>query len=429
MFKLRKVIHLLCINVIALSTLSIHADKEELLSMSFEELLAIPVDRPYEGVGIFQSDEFKSSPQSLNIGLLVPLTSWPRYSAQLIIAADFAVEHVNKSGGVNGKPLAVLRADTDHTANHSSFFAQELVTNHRAQALIGPVTSDEANNVLTNVNVQSNVPMFSYAASANSLSERWGGKLFWRLYASNERQVRAIAKQLSQLNPKRVQIISTTDLYGKEMTAGLKENLPNTKINVWTFSSKVDPKVFNIEEKAKEIQHFVPDAIILLTKATLSEKLLDKLLQSWKGVFPPVFTGDNLQLYDLSDALLANQSLCISTLITKRKLAPKFENSIRTITQMEAKDLDAAYVFDSVILFAMAKQLEDQLKVNFATAVKLLTGNGQVIQYEQYAEVVELVKKHKQLSYVGVGGQITFNSKGNNISSQLTTQRSGSGCI
>ncbi len=405
------------------------ADSDELLSLSLKELLAIPVDRPYEGEGVFQSEKHKVTKESVNVGLLIPLTSWPRYSAQLIAAADLAVEYVNENGGINGRPLAIIRADTDNTVNQSYVFADELVTKYNAQALIGPVASDEASQVLKNINLKHKIPMFSYASSANSLSQISGGQYFWRLVASNDQQVSVLAQTIKE-NPSlnKIFIIGSTDIYSQEIISGIKQKLPNAKLKEWIFSAKVDPDLFDIEAESEAIQSFNPQAILLFTKARHSDILLAKLIKHWKGNFPLIFTGDNFQFYDLNDALAKSTRLCVKTLISKKPMNAQFKHQLEALTQLNITDLDSAYVFDSIVLFAMAKQLEFELKVSHSQAIKRLTSDGQSVGYENFSDIKKLYQLHGELSYQGVSGQVKFNQIGNNVTAKMDIQKSGLGC-
>lgn len=406
------------------------ANDDELLSLSLKELLAIPVDRPYQGAGIFQSERHKISKNSVNVGLLVPLTSWPRYSAQLIAAADLAVEHVNNNGGIAGKPLAVIRADTDNTVTQSYEFAKQLVGLHKSQAIIGPVASDEAAQILRNVNDRHKVPMFSYASSANILSQLTQEGYFWRLVASNEQQVARLAEELSTIqNLDKVYIVGSSDIYSREIVKGITQRLPSVKFKQWTFSSKIDPSLFDIEAESEAIQAFNPQAILLLTKARLSDTILTKLINNWEGKFPLVFTGDNFQFYDLSNELANNASLCVKTLISRKNIDAKFKYQLESLIQSNITDLDAAYVFDSIMLYAMAKQLEQAFNIPHSKAIRQLTEHGHSITYNDYANITSLYRRHKNLTYNGVSGPVRFDHLGNNIFAGLNIQKSGLGCL
>jgi ABC-type branched-subunit amino acid transport system substrate-binding protein len=405
-------------------------EPDELLSLSLKELLAIPIDRPYQGVGIFQSDHYQISKQSINIGLLVPLTSWPKYSTQLIAAADLATEHVNRNGGIVGRPLAVIRADTDNTINQSNRFAKQLVESYQSQLLIGPVASDEASRVLKEVNLEHQVPMISYAASANSLARFAGGKLFWRLLASNKQQVSELTRKIKQSKKyQRMVIIGTKDIYSLEMSDGIKKNFPEATIKELRFSSKIDPKIYNIEDDVTELVKFNPQSIVLLTKAALNNELLNRLFSQWKGTFPLVFSGDNLQIYDLPPKLTNNPNLCLLSVRPKNLGDEHFVKQLSSITASEIKDLNAAYVYDAIMLFSMAKTLQIKLNLSFSDALKRITGDGQPIDHLQYAQLESMVKQYKNLSYHGVSGQVKFDRWGNNLSAMLGVHRSGGGCL
>jgi hypothetical protein len=212
------------------------------------------------------------------------------------------------------------------------------------------------------------------------------------------------------------------------MSEGIKKAFPDSAIREWLFSAKIDPNIYDFAEDIEQLKAFKPQSIVLLTKARLSDTILARLISRWQGKLPAIYTGDNFQFYDLSDNLANNTGLCVKTLISKNNIDAKFKYQLESLTQSSIDDLDAAYVFDSVMLFAMAKQIEQAARISQTKAIRQLTGQGHPITFNDYPNLVTLYKRYGQLAYQGVSGAIRFDDTGNNVFAELSIQKSGLGC-
>ncbi len=404
------------------------ADTDEILTLSIEELMAIPTDKRPKGRGIFQSDQLPVSPNSVNFGINVPLQKFPYSSAAILAAADLATVAINEQGGINGRPLAIVRADNEHDPVISLNLATELVNRFDVKAFIGPMTSESAHEVLKQVADQHQIPLMTVRASASGLNQVAKTSSFWRLTANNQRQVELIFSKLKQANRlDRVVFIGSRDLYSEEIFNGLSELFDHHQrsfLDTVKISALVDLKVMKLEDRLKSIKEQSPSAIVLVIRPDLSADILKKLNRVWKQEKPLIVMGDTFNRADASQYELGDIVYCTNYIVSVESEGAynvnlKLANlSINT----SISGYDTAYAFDAVILLAMAKHLSVATELSFKEAMFRLTGDGQQITYRDYHRLESLLKQHQQLSYFGASGFIKFDQQGENLMAKLAWQ-------
>ena len=82
--------------------------------------------------------------EPIKVGWLSSLTG-PLSSAALAEnqGVQFAVDEINKAGGINGRPIELLTRDTAGDPTKAVNYAQQLVFSDKVQFIIGPVNSGE----------------------------------------------------------------------------------------------------------------------------------------------------------------------------------------------------------------------------------------------------------------------------------------------
>jgi hypothetical protein len=143
--------------------------------------------------------------------------------------------------------------------------------------------------------------------------------------------------------------------------------------------------------------------------------------------WPLIISGDNVKPRSLKEKDLGELYDCVINYIaTPKAIDVKLKQQINQLLDTQSAAFDAAYVYDAVTLFAMAKQLELSKKLSFKQAMTALTGKGYPVHPEDFARLLSLYQQHKNLSYQGISGDILFDSKGNNVmaSSELRAMTS-----
>ena len=96
--------------------------------------------------------------------------------------AELAVEEINASGGVNGRPLNVIYEDGQCSATAASNAANKLMDVDKVPVILGGLCSTET-SAFAPAAMQKKTVVFSYCSSAPSLSKT--GKYFFRDYPSD----------------------------------------------------------------------------------------------------------------------------------------------------------------------------------------------------------------------------------------------------
>ena len=394
--------------------------RENLEELSLKELINIPLKEDYSQHTIHQSKTNRVDDESVNFGIMAPISEFPVYSAEIIAASDMAAEFINTNGGINGRRLVILRADDKESTPVSALLAEQLIKEHRVEAIIGPATSDSVVDVLQQVTIPNKVPLISQAASSNVLSEVGGNYQFWRMVANNEQQLKLMSDYLhKQLKHKRVYLMTGRDIYSREIADGLTEyfdSLENGWVGQLAISDLVHLAEMSFAKEIKSIQEQgVTTIVITLVNAQVKD-MIRKIQQHWSGKYPIIMVGDTVTPKYLVDAHLGDINSCIFSYVgTQSDLKPALSNKISEAIDTIATGFDGAYVFDATMILSMAKILSEKFDLSIKQAVSLIASDGHPIKFTDFAKLVDLYRQHKSFSYFGYSGRVLFNAKGDNL--------------
>lgn len=123
------------------------------------------------------------SGESVKIGFINPLTGDASSIGTVAKAAvEIAVEEVNRTGGINGRPLEVIYEDGQCNAKTANNAANKLINIDKVPVIIGGLCSTET-SAFGPMAMQNKVVVISNCSSAPSLSNL--GKYFFRSYPSD----------------------------------------------------------------------------------------------------------------------------------------------------------------------------------------------------------------------------------------------------
>ena len=395
--------------------------EEDLLSLSLKELLYVPLQKTHDGKSIFQSDTNQVSENSHNFGIIMPVTNLPRYSTEIIAAADLAADDINSFGGINGRKLVIVRGDDKDDPNFAPKLVEKMHEDYSISVLIGAGNSAMAQSLLEEFNIRENVPLLSHAASSNRLTELGGGNTFWRFAASNRQQVDRIIEELVQNNRlERVFIVGDRDLYSNEIIGGLKQKLSDLGHDLAgeiRLSSWVNMNEMDIRAETYEIRRAKPSAIVVTMRSNIINKFLRRLGELWKGEFPAIVTGDTIALDGMIQDKVGNIKYCVRflTSVSTQQEHSDLKARIEKLLDVKSSGYDGGYIYDAVMVAAMAQQVSEKLGFTFEESLKRITSDGHSVTFRDFPKVANLIKRHSYLSYQGVSGQINFNDVGENV--------------
>jgi hypothetical protein len=110
-----------------------------------------------------------------------------------LTAVDIAVDEINAAGGINGKPIELIRFDTGSDPKQASVGARKLAQDDEVLAIVGPFSSGESAVALNDAE-RLKVLMMPTSASAPGLTD--GRKYGWRLTEDEFKQFGRLLKSL-----------------------------------------------------------------------------------------------------------------------------------------------------------------------------------------------------------------------------------------
>ena len=217
-----------------------------------------------------------SAEDSVRIGWLSSLTG--ALSSAAIAenqGVQFAVEEINKSGGINGRKVELVTYDTQGDPTKAVNFAQRLAFVDKVHFVIGPVNSGES---------LATVPIVSKAGIPNliigTIDELVDPKKYPRAFRAinTNRQwiVAANDYALKTLKRTKIAIIGDTSGYGTSSTKTAAELLEKAGVKP-VFSTLIDPNKTDLTDELAKAKAAGADVIMPWSAAT---GLLARLLNA-----------------------------------------------------------------------------------------------------------------------------------------------------
>lgn len=137
-----------------------------------------------------------SGREPLRIGFLgifsTPLSE--TFGLETSLGVELAIRHVNAAGGVFGMPVEMATADTGANPETAVASARRLIEERGVHAVVGPMFSQSAIAVGTQVAPYYGVPFISPLAGSPELAEIDDDGYFFRTYISDAAQVDVLAQ-------------------------------------------------------------------------------------------------------------------------------------------------------------------------------------------------------------------------------------------
>jgi len=214
--------------------------------------------------------------EPIRIGWLSSLTG-PLSSAAIAEnqGVQFAVEEINKAGGVNGRKLELVTRDTAGDPTKAVNLAKQLAFTEKVHFIIGPVNSGES---------LATVPIVSKAGIPNliigTVDELVDPKRFpnaFRAINTNRQWIEAANNHaLNVLKHKKIAVIGDTSGYGTSSAKTAAELLEKTGVKP-VYSVLIDPNKTDLTDEMNKAKAAGADVIMPWSAAT---GLLARLLNT-----------------------------------------------------------------------------------------------------------------------------------------------------
>ena len=241
----------------------------------------------------------------LTIGQLAPLTGpIAIISDSFTVPVKLAVDEINLSGGVNGKPVGLVVADDGSASASARTAMTSLLDTSHADAIIGPSTSQAALDLVTRPPVHRAV----ICSGSNSYGPISGAAqqngFYFRTAPPDRLQARALAKLLVADGRTRPVVIAARDDYGLPFGTDVVRSLVAQHATGARLVS-LRPGDAGANRAATEALGRQPDAVVLIGFPDGIAPVLRALIAQGKGPTQiPTYGSDGLQNAELG-ALVA----------------------------------------------------------------------------------------------------------------------------
>jgi branched-chain amino acid transport system substrate-binding protein len=180
------------------------------------------------------------------------------------LVAEMVVDQINKAGGINGRPIALIIGDTESDPAKAATIAKKFIFADKVAAIIGPTSTGEGMQVKKIVE-EAGIPIFMTVGGDPPIMKETGP--FTNIFKSPQRSSTAIKKLFEYLKAKqltKVALLTASDPFGKDGAVWLEKLAPEYGI---TFVAKESfgPKDTDMTPQLTKIKNANPQAIICWT--------------------------------------------------------------------------------------------------------------------------------------------------------------------
>ena len=341
------------------------------------------------------------------LGGLWPETGSLSYLAPPELAAEkLAVADINAAGGVLGKDVTTVDADTsdaDHADQNSS--ATQSVMSKNPSFVIGPASSSVVKNVYKTI-TSAKVPMLSMGATSSDFSGL--DPYFFRTVPPDSVQGAVLGQVIAQDGVKNLAIAVLNDEYGTHLRDVVVKTVEDAGVNVvYGEKDAFDPTETNFSSIATAVKASNPDATLVI--AFDQTKSVVKALAA-AGVDTHKMYMSDSNTVDHSGDFEAGLIEGTKGTIPGSHPTDEFQAKLKKIKPDLGDFTYAAETYDAVILSALAATkggaTDGKTVAKNLPAVSGTTGGEKC---ESYKDCVALIKDGKEIQYVGQSGIGPFN--------------------
>ena len=325
-------------------------------------------------------------------------------------AVAVAVSDINAAGGVNGKPVELIPADSaDATSTTAEKSFADLVAKG-ADVIIGPTSSVIASRLLPKL-VTAGVTMISPAATFPDLASATDSGLFFRTIPAFDAQGTALARAVSAKGPVKAALVFVTDDLSKSLVEPFRAGI-SAAGSTLVASEAVAPDAKDVSAQVKAIVAAKPDVVVLSSAYStfdLTKALITQLIAAG-------FSGSKLWLTtqntgDYSQAFPAGTLNGVNGIIEGARADDAFVGRLKAVDGNLATFRYAPEAYDATILAALAATVaRDDSGRAIAGAVGDVSRVG--IKCTTYQECLTVDAAGDDMDYDGLSGEINFTSQG-----------------
>lgn len=217
-----------------------------------------------------------SAAEPIRIGWLSSLTGPLSSAAQAENeGVQFAVDEINKAGGINGRPIELLTRDTAGDPTKAVNYAQQLAFSDKVHFIIGPVNSGEG-LATTPIVARAGIPNL-VIGTVDELTDPDKYPRAFRVINTNQQWIStANDYALNVLKKRKVAVIGDTSGYGTSSAKTATELLKKAGVEP-VYSALIDPNKTDLTDEMSKARAAGADVVMPWSAAT---GLLGRLLNA-----------------------------------------------------------------------------------------------------------------------------------------------------
>lgn len=209
------------------------------------------------------------------IGVFAPDGDDHPVGRDLVRGVRLAVEQANASGGVNGKPLRIIRRWVDDPWGAGSKEVIRMVFSDRVWALIGG-PDGETTHVAQQVATKAHLPLIAPVSTDPSLTHTRVPWIF-RLPPDDAAQAEALVKDgLVPRSLEAIGVLVSADHAGRSFSDELEAAMERRQIAP-AFKLAVDPDLHDPGSLADRVKSFAPDGLVMRLRPAAARRMFAAL--------------------------------------------------------------------------------------------------------------------------------------------------------
>lgn len=334
-------------------------------------------------------------------------------------AIKLAFKEVNDAGGLLGKNVRIIEANTKTDPNTIGDALDYLVNEEKVIAVIGPVTSSEMQEAFEFIkNNPRKVVIISTSATSPAITEFDDDGWIWRSCPSDAFQGNLLAEKIIENNCDTLGIIYIDNVYGSKLAEVLKNRYEELGGYVAFVMGYPEGKTSGFDDIVDSVKIKKPEGLVLISYyedgAQLTREISMNLPSGYK---PKMFGSDGIY----GETFVENADLSlIEGMIGTCPGADTSDKSFKYFSSQYVKNFgyeilpytqnayDNAYLIALAILKARSFVPED-IKNNL---IRVSGPGGEKIYAGEFSKAKQVIEQGGEIDYHGASGEIDFDANG-----------------
>lgn len=327
---------------------------------------------------------------TIKIGLVAPSSGAnARYGSFALRGAELAAKEINEAGGIDGRTIEIVPADSVCTPVEGVSATQRLINQDEVDFIIGDICSsvtlamqpvvEDAKIVL--VNAASSNPQITYKAGVG------GFNYSFRNYPTDEIRAMSIAKYAAEKNLKKLAVLSVDSDYGRGAIEFTKKYVGDLGVELVTEDYYKEGEV-DFRAVLSKIRTSGAEAILMYGLADTTPIVARQMIETGlAGKLPLIGNGE------------------FSAAATIEAAPAAMENAIEAAAWLPAHDSEGSKAFVAAFQAAFSGEEPNNHAYGHWETVHLL---AQAIDAADSIESDAVVAALQEISFAGPMGEITF---------------------